>query len=81
MEDVIRVLSLPHAPPSRIEIHSEELVCEIFCNALDFAHRTGFGDKDAVHFLYLFIKTLDLCRKLPENEADGQWELERSHPM
>lgn len=75
MEDVIRALSLRHPPPSRIEIHSEDLVCEIFCDAMDFAHSKGFGDKDAVHFLYLFLKTLDLCRKLPENKAEGEQQL------
>ena len=71
IEDVIHALSLRIAPRSRTEIHSEELVCELFCDAMDFAHRKGFTDGDAVHFLSLFVKTLDLCRKVPERETEG----------
>ena len=72
MEEVIHALSLRPSPPSRSEIQSEQLVCEIFCDAMEFAHSKGFGDKDAAQFLYLFLKALDLCRKLPENEAEGK---------
>lgn len=71
MEDVIRALSLRLPPRLRTEIHSEELVCELFSDAMDFAHRKGFTDTDAVHFLSLFVRTLDLCRKVPEKEAEG----------
>lgn len=71
MEDVVRALSLRLPPRLCSEIHSEELVCELFCDAMDFAHRKGFTDRDAVHFLSLFVKTLDLCRKVSEKEAEG----------
>lgn len=71
IEDVIRALSLRIPPRLCTEIHSEELVCELFCDAMDFAHRKGFADRDAVHFLSLFVKTLDLCRKVLGEETEG----------
>lgn len=71
MEDVIRALSLTIPPHSNTEIHSEELACELFCDALEFALRKGFTDRDAVHFLSLFVRTLDLCRNVPEKNTEG----------
>ena len=71
MEDVIRALFLTIPPRSSIEIHSEELACELFCDALEFAHQKGFTDRDAVHFLSLFVRTLDLCRNVPEKDTEG----------
>ena len=58
--DSTGVLIPDHSPKS--EIPSASLVIEIIGNAMEFTYRKGFGDKDSVEFLRLYIKVLERCK-------------------
>ena len=63
LKSVLESTSVPipdHSPKS--EILSASLVIEILGNAMEFAYRKGFGDKDSVEFLRLYIKVLESCK-------------------